>query len=71
MSLAVILIFWFEFFRILVKNRKKEISRKIEHYEPLCCSVLRRSEGLPRRGEAEGPEKAPSGSLRRSPTMLR
>ena len=71
--------FWFEFLRILVKNRKKERTRKTGHHEPLRRSeghpchdeVLRRSEGLPHRGEDEGPEKGPSGSLRRSPATPR
>ena len=71
--------FWFEFLRILVKNRKKERTRKTGHYGPLRCSeghphrgeVLCRSKGLPHHNEAEGPEKAPSGSPRRSLATLR
>ena len=71
--------FWFEFLRFLVKNHKKERTRKTEHHEPLrrneghprCDEIVRRSKGLPHRGEVEGPEKAPSGSPRRSPATPR
>ena len=67
MSLEVILMFWFEFLRILVKNRKNERTRKTGHPEPLSRSeghprlseVLRRSEGLPCRGEAEAQKGHP------------
>ena len=79
MSLGVIPMFWFEFLRILVKNRKKERTRKTGHHGPLRYSeghprrgeVLRRSKGLPRRNKAKGPEKAPSCSPRRSLATLR
>ena len=40
MSLGVIPMIWFEFFRILVKNHKKERTRKTRHHGP-----LRRGEG--------------------------
>ena len=67
MSLGVIPMFWFVFLRILVKNRKKEITRKTGHHGPLYRSeghpcrgeVLRCSEGLPRRGKAEGTKRPP------------
>ena len=54
MLLGVIPTFSFEFLRVLEKKRKKEKQGKSGLY-----GLLRRSEGLPRRGEAEGPEKAP------------
>ena len=54
MLLGVIPTFSFEFLRVLEKKRKKEKQGKSGLY-----GLLHRSEGLPRRGEAEGSEKAP------------
>ena len=69
MSLGVIPVFWLEFLRVLEKKRKNEKPGKPGIYGAIRCSeghphhdkVLRRSEGLPRRDEAKGPEKAPLG----------
>ena len=66
MPLGEFSIICFEFLGFLVKNCKKEQREKLGKNGP-----LHRNEGLPRRGEAEGPEKAPSCSPRRSPAKLR
>ena len=64
-----------------MKNRKKKESGNLGKMSPFVApspwrsskghprrgEVLRRSEGLPRCDEAKEPEKAPSGSPRRSP----
>ena len=69
MLLGVISTFSFEFLRVLEKKSKKEKLGKSGIYGLLLRSeghprrnkVLRSSEGLPRRDEAEGLEKAPLG----------
>ena len=57
---------------ILEKIAKRSKKEKLGKIGPLRRSkALRHGEGLPHSGEAQGPEKAPSGLPRRSPTTLR
>ena len=57
----------FEFLRIPGKNRKKGKPQNLgkhkapspQRRDPHCGIILHRSEGLPRRGEAEGLKSAP------------